>query len=54
MSEKTLILTKELAEAEFELREALGDLLEVETRVRKANGWHAEILRLLEEEDRHG
>ena len=54
MGEKMITLTAELGEAEYELREAIGELDKAERRVRKANGWHAEILRLLEEDDKHG
>ena len=54
MSEKILILMDELAMAEREQREAFDELHKAERRTRKANGWHAEILRLLEEEDNHG
>ncbi len=38
---------EELAEAEFGIRQA-------EEHLRKMRGWKAEILRLLEEEDKHG
>ena len=54
MSERMLTLTAELAEAERELREALNELYKAERGVRKANGWLSEVMRLLEEEDKHG
>ena len=54
MSEETLALTAELGEAERELREALDELYKAERSVRKANGWVSEVMRLLEEEDKHG
>lgn len=54
MGEKKLTLMDELAMAEREQREAFDELNKAERRTRKANGWHAEILRLLEEEDKHG
>lgn len=40
-------LKEELAEAELGIRQA-------EEHLRKMRGWKAEILRLLEEEDKHG
>jgi len=54
MSEQMLTLNSELAEAENELREAYSELSKAERRVRKANGWVSEVMRLLEEEDKHG
>ena len=47
-------LTEELAEAEFAMREALADVDAAQKHLRIMTGWHAEILRLLEEEDKHG
>ena len=54
MGEKNLMLMDELAMAEREQREAFDEMHKAERRVRKANGWYAEILRLLEEDDKHG
>lgn len=54
MSEMIVTLTRELGEAEYELREAMADLRDAQLRVRKANGWVNEVMRLLEEEDKHG
>lgn len=47
-------LTEELAEAEFAMREALSAVEAAQRHLRIMAGWHAEILRLLEEEDKHG
>lgn len=51
---KMLMLTTELGEAELELRDACDELYKAERSVRKANGWVSEVMKLLEEEDRHG
>ena len=47
-------LTEELAEAEFAMQDALTAADAVQRHLRIMTGWHAEILRLLEEEDKHG
>lgn len=47
-------LTEELAEAESAMRDALVAVEAAQRHLRIMAGWHAEILRLLEEEDKHG
>lgn len=54
MSEKTLILRQELEEAERALADAIKAGNAAERHLRIMTGWQAEILRLLEEEDKHG
>jgi len=54
MANRFTTLTKELAEAEFELAEATRAVNDAQRHLRRMTGWHAEILRLLEEEDKHG
>ena len=49
-----MTLTEELGEAEYEMREAISEIEKAQRRLRKANGWYHEILRILEEEDKHG
>jgi hypothetical protein len=54
MSKRFQTLTEELGEAEFAMREALVAADAAQRHLRIMTGWHAEILRLLEEEDNHG
>lgn len=54
MSKRFQTLTEELSEAEFAMREAIVAVDAAQRHLRIMTGWHAEILRLLEEEDKHG
>ena len=54
MKTRIQTLTEELAEAEFAVRDAITVAEASQRHLRIMTGWHAEILRLLEEEDRHG
>jgi hypothetical protein len=54
MSKRFQTLTEELSEAENAMREAIIAEDAAQRHLRIMAGWHAEILRLLEEEDKHG
>ena len=53
MSERTLLLRQELAEAERALADAIKSGDAAQRHLRIMTGWQAEILRLLEEDDKH-
>ena len=48
------ILKQELAQAEHETQLALSEIEKGQRMLRRANGWYHEVLRILEEEDKHG
>jgi len=48
------ILKQELDQAEHEMQQALAEIEKGQRMLRKANGWYHEVLRVLEEEDKHG
>lgn len=51
---RKMTLTKELGEAEYEMREAVKAVYAAERHLRRMTGWHEKILQMLEEEDKHG
>lgn len=48
------ILKQELDQAEYDMQQALAEIEKGQRMLRKANGWYHEVLRILEEEDKHG
>jgi hypothetical protein len=54
MTKRFQTLTEELGEAENAMRDALMAADAAQRHLRIMTGWYAEILRLIEEEDKHG